>query len=63
MLYGLSYGAESLAHSMFPGLAVAALLGLPLVLGGAVGLLVAGVAIALAGARARASAPTTRSRS
>src|SRR3954452_2055277 len=52
VLYGLSYGAESLAHSMFPGLAVAALVGLPLALGGAGGLVVAGAAIALAG-RAR----------
>jgi ABC-type Mn2+/Zn2+ transport system permease subunit len=48
VLYGLSYSAESLAHAMFPGLAVAALLGVPLVLGGAVGLALAGVAIALA---------------
>lgn len=52
VLYGLSYGAESLAHAMFPGLVVAALIGVPLVLGGAVGLAVAGVAIACA-ARAR----------
>jgi len=49
VLYGLSYGAESLAHSMFPGLAVAALVGIPLVLGGAGGLVLAGVGIALAG--------------
>jgi ABC-type Mn2+/Zn2+ transport system permease subunit len=49
VLYGLSYGAESLAHSMFPGLAVAALIGLPLVPGGAGGLLLAGAGIALAG--------------
>ena len=49
VLYGLSYGAESLAHSMFPGLAVAALIGLPLALGGAGGLLLAGAGIALAG--------------
>ena len=48
VLYGLSYGAESLAHAMFPGLAVAALLGVPLVLGGAVGLALAGLAVALA---------------
>jgi ABC-type Mn2+/Zn2+ transport system permease subunit len=48
VLYGLSYSAESLAHAMFPGLAVAALLGVPLVLGGALGLALAGVAIALA---------------
>jgi ABC-type Mn2+/Zn2+ transport system permease subunit len=52
VLYGLSYSAESLAHAMFPGLAVAALIGLPLALGGAGGLVLAGLAIALA-ARAR----------
>ena len=52
ILYGLSYGAESLAHAMFPGLAVAALIGLPLALGGAGGLVLAGAGIALAG-RAR----------
>lgn len=52
VLFGLSYGAESLAHAMFPGLVVAALAGVPLVLGGAGGLALAGVAIALA-ARAR----------
>jgi ABC-type Mn2+/Zn2+ transport system permease subunit len=48
VLYSLSYSAESLAHAMFPGLAVAALAGFPLVLGGAGGLALAGVAIALA---------------
>ena len=30
VLYELSYSAESLAHALFPGLVVAALLGLPL---------------------------------
>ncbi|MDA0163257.1 metal ABC transporter permease [Solirubrobacter ginsenosidimutans] len=49
VLYGLSYSAESLAHAMFPGLAVAALVGVPLVLGGAAGLALAGVLIVLAG--------------
>ena len=39
--YELSYSAESLAHALLPGLVAAALLGLPLLLGGAVGLLVA----------------------
>jgi ABC-type Mn2+/Zn2+ transport system permease subunit len=48
VLYGLSYSAESMAHAMFPGLAVAALIGVPLVLGGAAGLAFAGAAIALA---------------
>ena len=41
VLYELSYSAESLAHSLFPGLVLAALLGFPLVLGGAIGVLLA----------------------
>jgi ABC-type Mn2+/Zn2+ transport system permease subunit len=45
----LSYGAESLAHGMFPGLVLAALAGFPLLLGGAAGILVAALAVALAG--------------
>jgi ABC-type Mn2+/Zn2+ transport system permease subunit len=49
VLYGLSYGAESLAHAMFPGLVAAALLGLPLLAGGAAGLVVAAIAVAAAG--------------
>lgn len=49
VLYGLSYGAESLAHSLFPGLVVAALIGVPLLLGGGGAIIVAAVAIALAG--------------
>jgi ABC-type Mn2+/Zn2+ transport system permease subunit len=49
VLSELSYGAESLAHGMFPGLVVAAVIGVPLLLGGAVGILVAGLAVALAG--------------
>jgi ABC-type Mn2+/Zn2+ transport system permease subunit len=47
--YRLSYSAESLAHAMLPGLVVAALTGLPLLLGGAAGILVAAVSVALAG--------------
>jgi ABC-type Mn2+/Zn2+ transport system permease subunit len=47
-LGGLSYGAESLAHGMFPGLVLAALAGVPLLLGGAAGILVAALAVALA---------------
>lgn len=47
ILKDLPYAAESLAHGMFPGLVAAALLGLPLLLGGLVGLLVAGGAIAV----------------
>ena len=49
VFYEASYSAESLPHAMFPGLVVAALTGLPLVLGGALGLLVAAVAVALVG--------------
>jgi ABC-type Mn2+/Zn2+ transport system permease subunit len=48
VLYGLSYSAESLSHAMFPGLVVAALVGAPIVLGGAGGLVIAAIAIALA---------------
>ena len=48
VLYGLSYSAESLAHGLFPGLVLAALSGIPLLLGGAIGLGVAAIAIALA---------------
>lgn len=49
VFYELSYGAESLAHAMLPGLVVAALTGLPLLLGGAVGIGVAALGVALAG--------------
>jgi ABC-type Mn2+/Zn2+ transport system permease subunit len=48
VFYGLSYSAESLAHSLFPGLVVAALVGIPLLLGGAVGIVIAAVAVAAA---------------
>ena len=46
--YNLSYSAESLAHALLPGLVLAALTGIPLLLGGAAGLLVAALSIALA---------------
>ena len=49
VFYELSYSAESLAHALFPGLVVAALLGVPLLLGGAVGIAVAAGAIAVFG--------------
>jgi ABC-type Mn2+/Zn2+ transport system permease subunit len=48
VLYQLSYGAESLSHALLPGLVIAALTGVPLLLGGAIGLAVAVTAIALA---------------
>ncbi|HRV60857.1 MAG: metal ABC transporter permease [Solirubrobacterales bacterium] len=49
VLYRISYSAESLAHGMFPGLVGAALLGLPLMLGGATGIIIAGLLIAVVG--------------
>jgi ABC-type Mn2+/Zn2+ transport system permease subunit len=47
VFYELAYSTESLAHALFPGLVAAALVGLPLVVGGAGGVLVAAAAIAL----------------
>jgi ABC-type Mn2+/Zn2+ transport system permease subunit len=49
VFYRLSYSAESLAHALLPGLVIAALAGAPLVLGGALGLVVAAIAVAVAG--------------
>ena len=48
VLNELSYGAESLPHAMFPGLVLAALTTIPLLVGGGLGLLAAAVAIAVA---------------
>jgi ABC-type Mn2+/Zn2+ transport system permease subunit len=47
VLYGLSYAAESLSHSIFPGLVLAAIAGAPLLLGAAPAVLLAALAIAL----------------
>ena len=58
VLYEISYSAESLAHGLFPGLVGAALLGLPLLLGGAVGILIAAVLIAIASRLATDTADT-----
>lgn len=49
IFYELSYSAESLAHALFPGLVLAALVGLPILLGGAIGIVAAALAVALAG--------------
>jgi ABC-type Mn2+/Zn2+ transport system permease subunit len=49
VFYELAYSAESLAHALFPGLVGAALLGLPLVAGGAVGVAGAAAAVAIFG--------------
>ncbi len=51
--YGFAYAAESLAHSLFPGLVVAAIAGVPLLLGAAPAALLAALAIALAASVAR----------
>jgi ABC-type Mn2+/Zn2+ transport system permease subunit len=48
VFYGLSYAAESLSHSLFPGLVLAAIAGAPLLLGAAPAVVLAAVAIALA---------------
>ena len=47
VFYGVSYAAESLSHSMFPGLVIAALAGAPVLLGGAPAIVLAALAIAL----------------
>jgi len=51
--YGFAYAAESLAHSLFPGLVLAAIAGVPLLLGAAPAALLAALAIALAASVAR----------
>ena len=58
VLYRLSYGAESLAHGMLPGLVLAGLVGLPLLLGGAIGIIIAGILVAIA-TRIQVSDPDT----
>ncbi|HYG96414.1 MAG TPA: metal ABC transporter permease [Solirubrobacterales bacterium] len=47
VLYRLSYAAESLAHSIFPGLVLATLTGVPLLLGAAPAIALAALAIVL----------------
>lgn len=49
VLYEFSYAAESLAHSLFPGLVVAAIAGIPLLLGATPAIVLAALAIALVG--------------
>jgi ABC-type Mn2+/Zn2+ transport system permease subunit len=48
VLYELSYAAESLAHSLFPGLVIAAIAGIPLLLGATPAIVLAALAIAVA---------------
>ncbi len=47
VFYGVSYAAESLSHALFPGLVLAALAGLPILVGGVPGIAIAAVAIAI----------------
>jgi ABC-type Mn2+/Zn2+ transport system permease subunit len=49
VFYAVSYAAESLAHALFPGLVIAALAGVPILVGGIPGIAVAALAIALVG--------------
>jgi ABC-type Mn2+/Zn2+ transport system permease subunit len=55
---GLSYGAESLAHGLLPGLVAAALIGAPLLLGAGAGVVLAAALIAVAGRDERIGADT-----
>jgi ABC-type Mn2+/Zn2+ transport system permease subunit len=54
LLLRRAYAAESLSHAMLPGLVIAALAGVPLILGAAGGVLVAAGGIALVARDARA---------
>jgi len=47
VFYGFSYAAESLSHSIFPGLVLAAIAAVPLLLGAVPAIVVAALAIAL----------------
>jgi ABC-type Mn2+/Zn2+ transport system permease subunit len=58
LFYELAYSTESLAHALFPGLVGAALLGLPLLGGAAVGVLGAAVVIAVVRRMPRLEADT-----
>lgn len=53
LLYRDAYAAESISHGMLPGLVVAALIGVPLVLGAFAGVLLAAALIALVAADRR----------
>lgn len=48
VFYGYSYAAESLAHSLLPGLVLAAIAGVPLLVGAAPAVVLAALGIALA---------------
>jgi ABC-type Mn2+/Zn2+ transport system permease subunit len=56
--FGLSYGAESLAHGLLPGLVAAALLGAPLFAGALVGIVAASAVVGVAGRDPRVGTDT-----
>ena len=56
--FGLSYGAESLAHGLLPGLVAAALVGAPLFAGALAGIVAAAAVVGLAGRDARVGTDT-----
>lgn len=56
--FGLTYGAESLAHGLLPGLVIAAVAGFPLLLGAAIGIAAAAVLLATAAGDERAGPDT-----
>jgi ABC-type Mn2+/Zn2+ transport system permease subunit len=56
--FGLTYGAESLAHGLLPGLVIAAVAGFPLLLGAVIGIAAAAVLLATAAGDER-SGPDT----
>jgi len=57
--FRLSYPAESLAHGMLPGLVLAALAGVPLLVGGVGGVLIAALVVAVAGRDPRIGSDTS----
>jgi ABC-type Mn2+/Zn2+ transport system permease subunit len=57
--FRLSYPAESLAHGMLPGLVLAALAGIPLIVGGIGGVAVAALAVATIGRDPRIGSDTS----
>lgn len=56
--FRLSYPAESLAHGLLPGLVLAALAGVPLLVGGVVGVAAAALVVAVAGRDPRVGSDT-----
>lgn len=56
--FGLSYGAESLAHGLLPGLVAAALIGAPLIAGALAGILAAAAVVGAAGRDPRVGTDT-----